>query len=584
MIQKTALVIALVMLTIPTRAAWTQEANPFDADIEVWREDLQTIVHDIRAIHPDPFTKIGELTFMRQAEALEDALPTMTSAERVVGLMQLVASLGDGHSGIELLSPAYAQWYPIRILHFADGYYVTSAHRSVSELAGAQVIEIAGRPVDEVVNRARTLMGADNDLDNLERMYAVHNAFLMQGMGYANEDGSVRMRFRGRNGHMINRTMEPVQGAWADGSLNPIFDWHFYAEVYGLPIGTSVDWVSAFGDVSADTFRTADENRPPFMGLRRRYYRRHIPESDSVYLQLNQTDDTDFVPFIRDTLSLVDEVQPEHFIIDLRNDFGGDGSIANEMIREFIMRQPDTPWENLYVLTGRKTFSAAMVVLDAFVEHANPTIIGEPAGQPFNFYGDNEWRMFPRLGLRLEVSALRHQMAPSDDLSPYISVDVPAIWTFDDYIHGRDPAVDPILRGEDMRSIPNIALSEGGDAARVAYRTRLAAATGFEWWSPPEEIVLRRVCDELVREERFEEAVQTCTLNTEIHPTIWNTWYNLAGSLRDADRAEERWSPYHCVTEMAPTNWNVPDILAAMENAGLNVEDIPLPEGCPVAR
>jgi hypothetical protein len=222
-----------------------------------------------------------------------------------------------------------------------------------------------------------------------------------------------------------------------------------------------------------------------------------------------------------------------------------------------------------------------MVVLDALVEHANPTIIGEPAGQPFNFYADNQWRMFPRLGLKLEVSALWHQMAPSDDLSPYISVDVPAIWTFDDYIHGHDPAVDPILSGDDMRSIPNIALSEGGDVARVAYRTRLAAAESFEWWSPPEEIVLRRVCDQLIREERFEEAVQTCLLNSEIHPTVWNTWYNLAGSLRDAGRAEERWSPYRCVTEMAPTNWNVPDILAAMENAGLNVEDILLPEGCP---
>jgi len=36
-----------------------------------WRNDIDAIVGDVRLLHPNPFTKTGKLTFMREAEAFK---------------------------------------------------------------------------------------------------------------------------------------------------------------------------------------------------------------------------------------------------------------------------------------------------------------------------------------------------------------------------------------------------------------------------------------------------------------------------------------------------------------------------------
>lgn len=149
------LIVLCTGLLIGTAASGAEIARA--ATIEEWRHDLDSIVHDILAIHPDPFARIGELTWRREAATLKEAIPGLSEPQRIVRLMQLVALLGDGHTLIDLQDQKYALWYPLRIYEFSDGYFVTSAHDVVREIAGAQLLEIAGRPIGEVVDSARTL-------------------------------------------------------------------------------------------------------------------------------------------------------------------------------------------------------------------------------------------------------------------------------------------------------------------------------------------------------------------------------------------------------------------------------------------
>jgi hypothetical protein len=157
------------------------------ASVAEWRQDLDRIAAHIRSIHPDPFAKVGEMSFRRRAEALKEALPGLTEEQRVVEAMRLVASLGDGHTQLQPDRPDFGAWYPIRLYEFSDGYFITSAHQSVLELAGAQVLQIGDVPVAEAVSRARELMGADNLFDSREKLFAVHSAALMKGLGLATE-------------------------------------------------------------------------------------------------------------------------------------------------------------------------------------------------------------------------------------------------------------------------------------------------------------------------------------------------------------------------------------------------------------
>ena len=182
------------------------------ASVAQWRQDIDALVNDVRATHPDPFFKTGRLTFLRAAEAIKQDLPSLSEEQRMVRVMQLIASIGDGHSELEpYRNELFSWWYPIRIYEFSDGYFVTSAHHSVAELAGAEIVEVAGRPVGEAVSDARSLVGGDNGFHNKERLDQFSNAGLMKGLGYSREDRSLQVKFRLRSGEVVTRNLTPQQ-------------------------------------------------------------------------------------------------------------------------------------------------------------------------------------------------------------------------------------------------------------------------------------------------------------------------------------------------------------------------------------
>ena len=560
---------ALALMSMPVAAQST---------VADWRNSLTELVADVRSTHPNPFTKVGSLTFAREVQRLQQDLPRLSEEQRMVRAMRLVALLGDGHTQLEPVGPEWRLWYPVRVSQFADGYFVTSAHGSVADLAGAQILELGGVRVEEVANAARDLMGADNSSDRRQRMYAIHNSRLMRGLGYASADGSIRLRARLSSGKIVDRILKPQplddpRFIQADTYL----EWVYPSEVYG--IGKDENWIAAFGKFPSAAFRTSDPSRPIHLTQRTRYFSRAIPAHGAFYIQLNQIDDTGFPPFIERTLAEVDAARPRSLIIDLRNNFGGDASRALEAVHSFVRREASPPWGHIYILTGPKTFSAAVLTLDEMLDNVQATLVGEPAAAPLNSYGDPTAKTYPKAGFRAEISTIWHQKGDSNDLRSYLPVDVPAPFAFADYLAGRDPAVDAILAGHEMRSIPQIIRSDGGAKARQIYQARVAKFARLDWFEAPTELELRRACDHLVAAKRLGEAVEACGLTTEIHPFVWNSWYNLGQAQRAAGMMQQRLSSYRCVLALEPENFNGPALRKAIAES---TTPVPLPPACPV--
>jgi hypothetical protein len=530
-----------------------------------WRNDIDAIAGDIRLLHPNPFTKTGKLTFLREVEAFKAAVPLLTEEQRMVRAMRLIALVGDGHTQLEPNNPRFASWYPFRLYEFTDGFFITSAHQSVADLAGAEMLEIAGRPTAEVVGEARSLMGADNSFGRKERLFPVHNAGLMRGLGYATPAGDLKIKVRLRDGRTVEREVHPRKSDDPQfEDLDSSFEWQFRGEMFGMPFGNIDEWVSAYMNLPASAFRTPDTARPPHLTQRRAYVSRPIPEHDALYAQMNQVDDTNFVKFVQSVLSDAEKQKPRRLILDLRYNFGGDGSQVAGAIHEFIRRENDRPWQELYILTGRKTFSAGVMLLNAFLKHTQFTVVGEPAGAALNSYGDTVSRSYSRSGIRMNVSTLWNQLGSSDDLREYVPVDIPALFSFADYAAGRDPAIDPILNGEEMRSLPVIAATNGGAAARKAYETRRPRFAQYDWWALPQEIALREVCQSLQDHSRTADALETCRLNSEIHPDDWHVWYNLGHVQTAAGLQQEGLASYRRVLEVDPENFNGAELRKAL--------------------
>ena len=562
LLKKAALALAVALCltsAIPARAATVLE----------WRHDIDQIVHDVESIHPNAFTKTGKLTFLRRAEALKADLPRLSEEQRVVRAMQLVALIGDTHTQLEPDRPDFALWYPIRIYEFTDGYFVTAAHRSVADLAGGQLLEVGGRPVGQAVDDARSLMGADNRFAAKEDLFAFSNAALMRGLGYATPDGALPLKVKLRDGRVVERTLTPQRTSdprfKKDDST---FEWHFQAEMGGPPIGGINDWISVYNGTSYSAYRTTDLNRPLRLMNRRFFASKSLPDKQAFYIQSNFVGD-DFAEQFRTALEQVDKLRPRRLIVDFRYNFGGDGSQVPAMAREFIRREGTGAWKELYILTGRRTLSAGIMAVAALIENTEHTLIGEPMSAPLNSYGDATSIDYSRTGLHMYLSTAVHQLTDSNDLSEFVGVDVPASFSFQQYGSGEDPATDPILGGEEMRGASMIAIAESGSAARRAYAQRQQRFSRLEWWTPPTEIELRRTGQRLLELHRVQDAVEVDRLNAEIHPDVWNVWYNLGKALFAAGSTREALESHRHVLQLDPTNDNADEIRKEFRDAGV---------------
>jgi tetratricopeptide (TPR) repeat protein len=528
------------------------------ASVAEWRADIDAIVADLRLNHPDAFTKTGELTFRREAAALKAALPELSEEQRVVRVMRLVALVGDGHTSLEPDNPAFGQWYPFRLYEFTDGYFVVSAHVSAADLAGAQVLEIGGRPAAEAAEAARDLMGADNAFDRKERLFALSNAGLMRGLGYAGADRSLKLRVKQANGRVVERTLTPrATDAQGYKPADSTFEWRFRAETGGPGIGTNDDWISAYRGLKHSAFRTPDLSRPAHLTFRRAHLARPMPEKDAYYIQLNcvcDGADETLLGFIARAMKEVDAQKPRRLIVDIRYNFGGDGSKVPALLREFIRREGSGAWKELYVLSGRRTFSAGVMLLDAFMIQTEESVVGEPAGAALNSYGDANSVAFPRTGLHMYRSTLRHELGRSTDISPFIQVDVSAQFSFADYAGGRDPAVDAIASGEEMRALPIVAREQGGAAAKRVYEARKARFGKLGWWVAASDDDMTKAAYALLDAGRTADAIEVFRINTEIHPDFWRGWHNLGQAQLKAGQREAGLENYRRALEADPNN------------------------------
>lgn len=547
-----------------------QAGGAHAADAGAWRSALADIDARVQSIHPNPTANISREDFASAVRELRQALPRLTEQQRTARAMQLVALLGDGHTQLEPTAQAFRQWYGVRLYQFTDGYFVTSAYGADADLAGAQITEIAGRSASEAIDAARTLMGADNALDRMERVFAVHNAPLMRALGFANADGGLPIVARLANGSEVRRTLAPLPENDTAFAQSPIFEWRFRGnEMFGPPTGPLEQWRTAFRGLSAAAFRTEDRTRPLHMMLRRARIAHAIPEASAYYMQVHYVGnlrDDPFADYAERALREVDALRPRSLVIDLRYSFGGDGSKIPGFIHAFIRRGANPPWQNLYVLTGRRTFSAGIMMIAVFVDHTQANFIGEPAGGALDHYGDAVATELPGIGAQLYVSTLFHQLQDQGQRYDIMPVDVAAPFSFADWQAGRDPAIDPILAGSEMRSVPLIALTDGGAAARRAFDARRQSPQRD--WMALREFDLIRAIWRLGDVNRRADALELARIMVELRPNSARAYSVLGDQLQALERRDEALAAYARALELDPYNLDNLGQRRALSEAG----------------
>ena len=142
------------------------------------------------------------------------------------GAVVLAALPVTGFTGLRR-SPALADPFTLGVASgdpAPDGAVIWAERfdRPLDQLAELQedlVLEVAGRPVAQVAAEARALRGSDNAMAERENIYALMNAAMMRGLGYAEPSGALRLKVRLQGGKVVERTLYPATVAWALGEL-----------------------------------------------------------------------------------------------------------------------------------------------------------------------------------------------------------------------------------------------------------------------------------------------------------------------------------------------------------------------------
>jgi tetratricopeptide (TPR) repeat protein len=397
-----------------------------------WRYDIKFLADWVEKKSFHPFRtetadrNLSAARYTRQefdaaVASLAADVPTLGDRRIELELFRLVAALGDGHTEIggSRRRLEFATSLPLGFYVFDDGLYVISAAPAHRDVLGAKVLAFDGVPTQEVVEKIDDLIARDNPmwLKAMEPQFLRHVPFL-QELGIAREDGAVALSVLGSDGQ--SRVVRVV----ADPTQPDI--WNLVPKPEG--------WIW-LGDASKADYQR-DNDRP--------YWSRWDPVSKILYVQYNKIVDgerqslADFARELADTL----ERQPvDKLVIDMRNNNGGDTFLNEALLKVVIAARKLSEPGRLYVIIGRRTFSAAMNAVSYFARFTNAVFVGEPTGGKPNAPGDETFLTLPYSGILVNLSDRYWQSSWPQDFSPWRAPDIAVPVTFADYAAGRDAAM-----------------------------------------------------------------------------------------------------------------------------------------------
>jgi len=322
----------------------------------------------------------------------------------LVELMRLVALVSprNGHTGIFPLDPGHRRTlhlYPLRLYEFVDGTHVVGG-----EHTGRRLVAISGVPLERVARLVRPLVPYDNGSSLGAKVpYFSLVAEVLDGLGVGS---GVRART-----FTFDRQ---------EAELQPI-----PAREYG----------TAFDDARGPTMLPRRASPLYLARSRRDLWMRRT--DDVLHVGYNST----FAPteaFARRLARAAREVR--RVIVDLRLNGGGDNTTYGPLIDVFASV------DDLAVLIGRGTFSAAGNFATELGLATNAIFVGEPTGGGVNQYGDSVDRRLPATGWNLHVATLYHEKGGPHDRRLAVEPDIHVESTSEDFFAGRDPVLDAATR------------------------------------------------------------------------------------------------------------------------------------------
>jgi hypothetical protein len=372
-----------------------------------WQADIRAMVDGIERLHISPFHYTTRAKLEQAAAELEARVPHLPPEAVPVRMKQIVALVGDGHT--RLVAPPHPT-YPLQLYWFDDDLRIVSTLGDDKDLLGGRVKRIGRYDVQEVMRRVSALVSQDENrwlMMNRTPPLLV-DATVLWAMGIASEHDQVAIEVE-RGGKVLKKSLYATSDKIDDSR-----------------------WLRPF---SVAPLYLAHQNDD--------FWFETVPDTKTIYVIFNHY--AHFAGHAQDLLKDIDAIHPDRLIIDMRENGGGNFSLPREYLLPFIKASRTLNRKgHLYIIIGRKTFSAGMSNAADFRNDTNSILVGEPAGERPNSYQENGEFCLPNSHLHVTVSTKHYKFANADPeaLLPDERIDIG--WS--DYEGGNDPVLSWILR------------------------------------------------------------------------------------------------------------------------------------------
>jgi len=373
---------------------------------EQWRTDVQFIHHELPKLHKNAFHTVTNLQFTIAIAELDARIPLLNTDEIVVGLLRVVAMIGDAHTSLR--PPKAFQWYPIGLYQFGKELRVLRTAPEYKHLLGLRVVRVGKTDIAAAYQQAQRLIPAENEWFLKEEVPAwLVSPNVLRGLGLIGKDAAAPFTFADDKGKRITPAL-------TTGALEAKRDW-----VY-----PSAEPLRHFQKPDEDFWFTPLDDGWTVYANWRGYF--GMAEQRS-----------------KELLGYLDSHPVKRLVLDLRANGGGNFLRGRRFIAELKKRPALAQRGAVFVLIGRRTGSAAVVNAMDLRRDLQAILVGEPTGEKPNTYGDLKLMTLPNSGLVLGYSSNYYKFQDKEE--PGVMPDRLIEPTWADYQIGRDAALEWII-------------------------------------------------------------------------------------------------------------------------------------------
>lgn len=368
------------------------------------------------------YTEESRIQFIDDIQFLISRIPELSDTEILYEIQRIVAGLSDSHSRLYL--PASECFTLLLQPFYTENGVALRAVRLPSEygdLLYARLTAINGIPIEQVIERLSNYIPRECDAGMMESLTStiystglLYRKDALQVIGVVGaEDDTAQFEFVTDHGEHISVELSAVtteEQAQIDMALG--------------------DWFSS------DTFSYEHM-------IYTYYWYKLYEESGAIYLRFNIIMEMSHYPiteFFQDIENDLVGSQAEVVIIDLR--FTPGGAIQNF---DFVEAVCQLDMEKVYVLIDGSSQSGAPLLAAELLQGVpNAVLVGQPAGQPPNFFADARKFTLPNSQISFAVSDMWYCYWP-DYAHETLMPDILIYQTLEDYMNGVDTVLAFVL-------------------------------------------------------------------------------------------------------------------------------------------